>query len=340
MKHVLEDAISNIDDKFISETIDYTKKKNSHSYIVSVRIKKLAACIAATLILLFGSVSAAVAAGNIQAYEILYSVYPDIALELVPVNKACTDQNIKMNVEAIHIDGNSADIYISLQDLEGNLIDESIDLFDSYSIHTNADQIGTCSLISYDNTNKSATFLISIQQNGQIEGTYMKFSISKLLTGKTETIQELPQILQAEETDKIVNLSDVNLRGYSISSDTDAQNLTSLLTSNEAQYISPVPGATITAYGFVDGKLHIQAYYEDILRYDNHGWLSLQKGSEIIYPMLTHSFWDEETKGSYDEYIFDVSPDELPNYQIIGEFVTSQTLIEGDWHVSFPIENN
>lgn len=338
MKTTIENAITNIDDRFIDETITHMTKKRSHRKNVTIVIKKAVACAAATLVLLLGSVSVAVAGGNIQAYELVYSIYPDIAQKLVPVHKSCTDQGITMNVEAIHMDENTADIYISLQDLNGKLIDDSIDLFDSYSIHTNADQIGTCKLVSYDDVKKSATFLISIQQNGPIAGAYMKFSISKLLLGKDEITLELPQILLAEETDLTMKLGDVKLRG-SGGVGNGTQNITSLLTANEAQYASPAPGAAITAYGFIDGKLHVQAYYEDILRYDNHGSVYLENGNETLYPVQSYSFWDEEKKGSYDEYIFDISYDDLQNYKIIGNFVTSQTLIEGNWQVSFPIEN-
>lgn len=35
---------------------------------------------------------------------------------------------------------------------------------------------------------------------------------------------------------------------------------------------------------------------------------------------------------------YDISLDELQNYSIIGNFVTCDTLIEGNWKVSFPIE--
>lgn len=336
MRNRIEGVITNIDDKFIDETITHMNKRVPQRKDVLTAVKKLGVCVAAVLLLLFGGVSAAVAAGNIQAYEIVYSLYPDMAKRLVPIHESCVDKGIKMSVEAIHIDGNTASIYLSLQDIEGSLIDESVDLFDSYSIHTNVAQIGGCTLVSYDEVNKLATFLVTVQQEESIAGKYMSFSVSKILTGKEELTLKLPQILLAEETDNIMSLRDVKLRGSGGVGDV---NINSILISNKDQYYSPTQGAAITAYGFIDGKLHVQVYYEDILRYDNHGTIYLEKNDEIVYPARSYSFWDEEQRGSFDEYIFDIAFEEIQNYDIIGNFVTSQTLIEGNWNVSFPIEN-
>lgn len=101
---------------------------------------------------------------------------------------SCEDNGIRMEVEGISIQDNCAYVYISMQDLEGMRMDESIDLFDSYSIHTNADQIGGCTLVDFDEENQKATFLIIVQHmdGTSIEGSVMTFSVSQILTGKNE----------------------------------------------------------------------------------------------------------------------------------------------------------
>lgn len=339
MKSIIENAITNLDDKFVEETILYINQRMPQKKKVLKAVRRLAVCAAASLLLLFGGVGASVAAGNIQAYELLYSLYPDIANKLIPIHESCVDEGIRMNVEAVHVDGNKADIYISLQDTEGNRLDESVDLFDSYSIHTNVSQIGGCSLVSYSEENRMATFLISVQQEEKIAGSYMRFSISKILTGKKELTLELPQILQAEETDRIRMLSEVNLRGGARVGDRTQFPAKPILLPNEEQCDSPASGATITAYGLIDGRLHVQVYYEDILRYDNHGSIYLENDEETVYSTCKYSFWDEERKGSFEEYVFDISPEDIQKYNVMGYFVTTQTLMEGDWQVSFPIEN-
>ena len=79
---------------------------------------------------------------------------------------------------------------------------------------------------------------------------------------------------------------------------------------------------------------------EDILQFDNHGYIYLvgRDGKEVL-PGSSTAFWDEERKGSYEEYIFDISADEINEYAIYGNFFTCQNLVKGDWKVSFTIEN-
>lgn len=38
---------------------------------------------------------------------------------------------------------------------------------------------------------------------------------------------------------------------------------------------APTDGVTLTGIGYADGRLHVQAYYTDILKTDNHGSISL-----------------------------------------------------------------
>ncbi len=332
IKNTVELAITDIDDKFLEEAI-FRKP-------VLRTIKRLAASAAALFFLLFGSMSAAVACGSITAYEILYSLTPQIAQKLVPVYASCEDEGIRMSVEAVKIEGSTAYIYISLQDLEDSRIDETVDLFDSYSIHTASGKIGGCSLISYDDAQKTATFLITVQQEDKISGNFMTFSVSKLLTNKKEITKKLPEILSATETDKVIPLSEADMGGFHTEEYYNNQPVKSLLAANESQYLSPADGITITAYGYVEGKLHIQVHYENTHEFDNHGSIYLQKGDSFLDPKTQYSFWDEEHMGRFYEYIYPVSVEELKDYDVWGEFVTTDTLIEGNWKVSFPIKND
>ena len=58
----------------------------------------------------------------------------------------------------------TAQIYITMQDLEDTRVDETMDLFDSYAIHTPFACTGHCDLAGYDPDTRTATFLITIQQ--------------------------------------------------------------------------------------------------------------------------------------------------------------------------------
>lgn len=332
-----EKIMDGIDDKYLGEAIAYTKshKRKTKKWIVTMG--KIAACLAIVIGMSMSSLSIAVAAGNIDAYHILHEIYPEIANNLMPVNVSCEDNGIRMEVEGVSIQDNCAYVYISMQDLEGIGLDESIDLFDSYRIHTNADQIGGCTLIDFDETNKKATFLITIQNmdGTAIEGSAMTFSVSKFLTGKSEVKRELTEIClnsisEVSETQKEKN---VNIGGGSYSKESE------YLYVDECKVFVPTPGVTVTNYGFVNDKLHVQVYYEDILQFDNHGYVYLSDiGGKDILPTNSIAFWDEEKKGSYEEYVFDISADEMSEYAICGHFFTCQNLVEGDWEVRFTID--
>jgi RNA polymerase sigma factor (sigma-70 family) len=83
---------------------------------------------------------------------------------------------------------------------------------------------------------------------------------------------------------------------------------------------------------------YVQVYYEDIL-HDNHGYVYLLDEDEnMVLPNCNIAFWDEERRGSYEEYILDISADELSEYAIYGHFFTCQNLVKGDWEVKFTIE--
>ena len=104
--------------------------------------------------------------------------------------------------------------------------------------------------------------------------------------------------------------------------------------------LKPVDGVTITNMGFIDNKLHIQLYFEDILTYDNHGYISLYDKSGNKAESIHFAFWDDNHIGSYEEIIYDISPNEIQNYTPYGEFVTCKNITKGYWQVTFPLENN
>ena len=121
-----------------------------------------AACLAGALFLCAFSLPAAVAAGSIPAYDLLHSLFPKTAERLTPVQLSCEDNGIRMETEAVYVYGDTAEIYLSLQDLTGSRIDETTDLFDSYSIRLSGSGsgIGTCSRISFDPETGKVFFLV------------------------------------------------------------------------------------------------------------------------------------------------------------------------------------
>ena len=142
--------------------------------------------IAACLCLVFILAVPVMAASMPAFYNMLYTVSPATAQFFKPVQLSCEDNGIRMEVSAAYIHDNIAEIYISVQDLEGTKFDETIDLFDSYQINTPFDCSAHCILSGYDPDTHTAEFLITIEQwdEQDITGDKLTFSLRKILSNK------------------------------------------------------------------------------------------------------------------------------------------------------------
>lgn len=332
----LQDAIGGVRDQYILDAHEKTASRKRG--IVWKKVVATAACIC---ICVCAAVPALAAADNEFAYDVLYSISPSIAQKLKPIRKSCEDNGIKMEVLSADIRGDSAEILVSMQDQTDSRLDETTDLFDSYSINTPFNSTGTCNMVFYDAETKTATFLVSITQwdNTPIPGDKITFSVNQILSQKQHTACELTQIDLSNVPEEPDLLEKADIRGYggvgAESPDTDDAKL---LAPQGERSFSPTSGVTVMGYGIVDNKLHIQAYYENILKTDNHGDIYL-KGQDGHTVSCTNNiaFWDDSQNSSYEEYIFDVPLETLNQYQVCGEFWTCKGPIEGNWQITFPL---
>lgn len=279
-------------------------------------------------------------AADPDGYALLYSISPAAAQFFKPVNRSDEDSGIRLTVDSVYLHSDTVEIYVSLQDLTGDRLDETTDLFDSYRINRGFDCSATCSLAGYDAQTCTARFLISITSfDGQdIEGDKLTFSLNRLLTGKTEsegavTGLDLAAVQAEPATQQVTRRGGSGIAAEAGGS--GAETRTALVPTGTLA--APAPGVAITAMGYVDGLLHIQVLYENILETDNHGQLWLESGAERIECLGTLSFFGENGSDSYEDYYFDVTPAQLADCTLYGSFVTADTLIEGSWEITFPL---
>lgn len=335
----LLDKMELVNPAYIAAADADPKRRGSH-------LKRWCAA-AACICLVFYFAVPAMAAASPAFYHVLYAVSPAAAQFFKPVQSACTDNGIRMEVEASYIHADTAEIYISMQDLEGTRFDETIDLFDSYRIHTPFGCTSHCELADYDPDTQTAAFLVTITQwNKQnIAGSKLTFSVGKIL-GSRKSYGGVISGVDLGSAALNTMTQTVRLRGiggtelleeYGTASPKEAAAL------KPAESIaSPVEGVSLTGIGYVDGNLHVQMYYADILKTDNHGFVALQNkdSSEIIHCSGSIAFFDEAGKGSYEDYIFTgVAAETLGAYELYGDFTVSSGVIEGDWNVTFPLED-
>ncbi|OUQ81083.1 DUF4179 domain-containing protein [Flavonifractor sp. An100] len=299
----------------------------------------LAACLSLGIILTVPGLAASVPAW----YNALYAISPATAQFFQPVQRSCEDNGIRMEVVAVHMEENRAELYISLQDLTGERLDETIDLFDSYGIRTPFDCTGHCQKVSFDPQTQTATFLVTIAQWGEreIQGDKLTFTLEKLLCGK-ETFAGTVSGVDLVQAEQVAATQLVSPRGWSGEISVFERNggTEACVLRPGAVLAVPTEGVALTGIGFVEGVLHVQVYYENILETDNHGMLALDNKitGEQVSCAGSVAFFDENGKGSYEDYLFPgLSAQELAEYELYGAFETARGTISGSWKVTVPL---
>ena len=69
-------------------------------------------------------------------YRLMYLVSPAVAQFFRPVQQSCEDQGIRMEVVSVYIRDDTAQIYLTVQDVTGGHTDGPVDLNDSYAIRS------------------------------------------------------------------------------------------------------------------------------------------------------------------------------------------------------------
>lgn len=326
--HALLDAIGNVREDYIADADMRT----------SPRIHKLPVVLAAVLLCMALTVSALAAADVEPVYNFLYQLSPAIAQKLKPVRLSCVDNGIELEIISADVEGDAARILLGLRDLEENRIDATTDLFDSYRIHMSGNMVATCSFAHYDESTKTACFLVEIwADGGKFDRKKVTFSMDRFISGKQEFAGLLGLDPASAAAEPAVQ-TDVITRGYGWKDET-WQDFSADQFLVPGEILSPMEGVTITGMGWIDGMLHIQTHFADILNTDAHGGLSLMDGDgNLITDVYQVDFWDEDRSGSYCEQIFDVTPDQLAGLRLNGYFCSADTSVEGHWEITFPVK--
>ena len=330
-------------EKLLQDTIRKTAKieNKSHNKVFTFRRPAMVfVSICLCLILAMPVLAATVE----PIYELMYMVAPTIAQFFIPVQKSDEDNGVRMEVVSAYIHDNVAEIYITMQDLTENRIDDTTDLFDSYSINRPFASLAGCERVGYDESTRTATFLITIEEwgNKNIAGDIIEFTVREFLSNK-QTYKDIgiPILLSnvdiAKETQKPSNVTGGGGDYEKFVEETPV----ALIPSVPMGEFS-VDGIDMTGIGYIDGKLHIQTAVADNLEKDNHGFFYLKDHNgnkvESNYTFNFVNQYEENGRIDYYNYVFDIPQSEILNYTLHGNFVISGMITKGDWKVTFPLE--
>lgn len=313
-----------------------------------------------TLIIMYYSIP--VLAVNVPViYNLMYQVSPSVAQYFMPVQKSCESNGIEIEVVSAYVKNDTAQIYITLKDLKGNRVDETTDLNDSYNINKAFDcTISHCENIGYDEETQKATFLITIRNNEKedITGEKLTFIMSNFISHKEEW-KEIKLPISTEQIEENIEKQKVFLNGFS----TRNKKYENMYKQNNEIVIMPnkdiefgVTDMTITGIGYFDNRLHIQVSAKNNLKLDNHGEIYLKNNQTnekkmsdyelhfilgkngAKYKYSSEYFTDNPDRRDFTEYVFDISQEELKDYSIYGNFIAGGLNIEGNWKITFTLE--
>lgn len=326
-------ALNDVRDSFI-EDADMPVRRRHTARWISVLAAALALCVV---------LAVTAAAYTDVGYAILYDFSPAAAQALKPVNESCEANGVRLEVTDAGIDGGSAWFRIAMTDLEGDLFDGSIDLCDSYHINRFFDSAGTCCRESYDEDTHTATFLaqLSTMDGSAIKPGKVTFAVREF-SGHTEIWDrpiagvDLTTVEEAAET--------VRREGFAMNIDSGElyhPEIDCLIPSEEPLEICP--GAAITGIGWVDGQLHVQTRNK---MFSASGIVYLTDTPEksmnpdcILDAVRANFYGEDQSDGyAYEEFIFDVTPEQARSLTLKGHFYLMDEPTEGPWEVTFKLK--
>ena len=251
-----------------------------------------------------------------------------------------------MEVVSTYIHNDTAQIYVTMQDLTGDRVDETTDLFDSYSLHIPFDSNSNCEQVGYDETTRTATFLITIStmdgKDINIKNGKVTFSVREFLSHKT-ALEDVPVDIKLSNVQEATHTQSVYASGFSGKDTTSNMNASDKYTVliPGSSLDTPINGLDVTAIGYLDRMLHIQLATTGKLTFDPHGCFYLvdQDGNKVQsdYSVNFIEDADSDNRVDYQEFLFNIPQSELETYSLYGSFYTSGLHTEGKWQVTFPL---
>ncbi len=337
IKNIIDSRLSNLklNDEFESKVLSKANKPKT--------IKKPLAI--AVAVCLFIMLTIPVMATAIPSFTALVSLLSsEVALMLQPIESVSEDNGIKMEVVAAMNDDETAVAYVTMQDLTGDRVDQTISL-DIFSI-TGASMF-TNEVIAYDEKTKTATIRLLANGGRKLNGKKVALRVNSFLSGQhkyneVETGVDLTGIHKNVETIPL-DMNNIPGGGGMLFETLKSKSTIQILKTDKMDITLPgIDFVHISNIGFVDGLLHVQLKWSET-SINDHGYVYLTDASgNIIYPSNVSFGTDESgnTKfgNQYEEDIFDINSGQLGEFKLKGYFVTYSGYIQGNWETTFRIE--
>ena len=196
---------------------------------------------------------------------VLEQISPELARMLTPVELSCTDNGIRMQVDAVAQSKEEILAYLTIQDLEGDRVDETTDLYnyviDGYRAFTHR-------IVSYDPEQKKALLELRAHHGDITAPKKTVVQVTSFLS--KEQVYEnipvaIPDIIQEKTTEpKTMQVTSMGGGGDLLEKIATNEGLWKIrvLKPGEKQALrDDIDFVSITGIGYVDDRLHIQTWW-------------------------------------------------------------------------------
>ncbi|WP_340029270.1 hypothetical protein MHB71_08185 [Paenibacillus sp. FSL H7-0940] len=293
---------------------------------------------------------AAASVGIIDLSTVLHFLGADRIGILQPVHQVSEDQGIRMEVIGAVRDGDTTEIYVSLSDLTGHRIDDTLDVYDYRITGGNANN---AQIIHYDDANQTAIVRFLIQ--GKVSKNRITVQINTLMSGASRqdgyNVQvDWKQLLQEKQNNsyEILERDRISGLGGEIDIQLETDPIPVLHQDVTNVPVSGIDWMHISNIGFVEGKLHIQINPNNEIGEYNHGYFYFtdEQGQKLDIPQYSISYGrymknGVDIGGDYIEYVYDLSAvDNLDKLRIQGSFTSISEVVQGNWKTTFNLSQN
>ena len=284
---------------------------------VRVRRRMLVPVLALVLVLF---IATAVAGMTNEAFNTsLYETFPELATLLMPVNKSCEDQGIRMELLSAVAEGTEFLVTFSLEDLEGDRIDGNTDAWIRMEFETSEDVgfTGESSPGFYDEETRRILFINETEFDSDLvlKDGDLKAALNEIWPHRYSAMDLLPLL---EEYGSRAEAMPAPENAIAYAGYRDHRFMICLGEYIEDPWVIPdtlrvlSPGCmpeipladsiSISGIGMVDGRLHVQMHYSNLNEREG------LKGEETVsyYPwdiwITLRDLTDEDAVGPAKQY--------------------------------------
>ena len=319
--------------------------------------RRIFVVIAFALVLVLG-MATALAAFNEDINQMLYQWWPEAALALRPVNLACEDQGIRLEVESAVIQGHEILVTYSLQDLKGDRIrDNAGASFITPELSASLGYTGDGIACGTDPETSKHFYAVRLKYDDEIlsENGYYTFSTTKLDCGAEQiACADLhPYLMQYGSQVPAMpvpdSLKQINGPYYEGDLPEDLQ----VIDDSRSLEIPLCDTVYLSGIGIIDGYLHVQIHDTDYQPFETEGFsarpyfswfIARDQDGNLLYSgdaddeaALSVLHWsNSDMMPEWKEFFFKITREEAENADLSVVVHKALPPIFGNWRIRIP----